>query len=1425
MSQHAPLEKAASSSSDLSQDAVDSFKPQTPSLDIQRSSNLPNLSQAVDSSNPQTLSIHVQRSPDSSTNPSALETTAKGSANDPKTSESSSKRHTINFSRPIPIMTAPKTTMESYYANDSPPAMKRGSPDTQHIHYPTDRPVSYPYAPRSDRYQTSKRARTEASMTGSASSDYTLTPPADSPLESGYQLGSGPPEQLPSRVGASRLAGYSPHLPPLSATGQQEFFNPFETSFWNPYGVNGKGSMCLMSSLEPQPSARASEKMPANGRIMKQMAPMMSNNRGFTFTPPESAGIPDFPTFPNSSLPSASTKEQASYESHRRAPAKTIHKTPETHGTWEKSPYGVSYGPERREGRLRTPEWYRQQGYYVDEDEDEAPPAKNPNFGGLPRNIDLVAREDRKKKAADPKYNLPRLEEALYQVHLDGLEVEKKQKEAKAANLSCNEAHVKRNAALPKETLYKTNLEEQRKIEWMEKELDAEPLLQKREKKSQKPQAESQAERRRRRKFLNLVEQYERECPYISASRPSTDLSVLGNAPSTSEKINGKVGEVGGNWTIIEAWDDPFVSKGPEGDSNITIITTTAKEQTSQNLQNQQAEDQDVCRDREDTLALYRRQKEAWAKEDRAAAAEAKVDWQPLTTDKAIWEQQKQLEMWNRRKKDGEGSDSVPPTPKSDASSEVKEQKSGSLEVLAQKTRERFANLATKIHDQNRTATDKMMDGAMDMHIGETQLRSDAWRMDHEPKTSPAKKPQPRFILKVGGVKKQKGTKEVPIVLGPETGDVVASREEIAEQKMLLDMHKRRHEESKNKPQTSVQSNKKENNIPKDNDAGWSVIRGRTGYPEEAHSPRSDSPLISVHFRANSDSTESSIASSGDTPQSRSLLVSDLEMKIQTNSPADTASLLADQLKDQTNPNEGWLWTPEKWLAGRGVPEGIQDPISEGFANEWTPIFAPPSDTGAAVQIAKAAWRAQMAGKPKETSDKEKESAEQSEVIQREHRKSQTEFMLSPAACLSDEEYCRIWAEWARLTRIKLSRESNGRRLPEDEGLCEGMLEAFLEMMTRASVGASVSHGEALKEEYHRLNAAAVPTTYEDQVMRDESASTYLHYRVHQLKAEHNPPSRLRLVKKVVERGSLRRLDRNNREYYSTLMGMVQEQQQTVQAHPQANGDTDRTARAASSGVSEQGNYEGSNGTQNKCESPIRNQPAVVIGADAPALGVPANVSPAQARAVEFFRLQMEDQTDKEGWLKMQAGLIAMMQKSEETRKELEESKKRLEKARAHFQEQWGDEGTTGEDVCSEDDGLERMNGRNDTTTTTPTTMNMWWDTNATRQNAQADLRHARAKLFDLLWNRRNRLEREQEASWSNLPSPEVNAKHYRTRRDLRRVRSMLNQLNIARLRLDPPEECPESSDEGTTLTMSAFGSDEDSGGGNGTGNKNLGSA
>lgn len=378
----------------------------------------------------------------------------------------------------------------------------------------------------------------------------------------------------------------------------------------------------------------------------------------------------------------------------------------------------------------------------------------------------------------------------------------------------------------------------------------------------------------------------------------------------------------------------------------------------------------------------------------------------------------------------------------------------------------------------------------MDMHVGEKQLRPDVWRVDREPKAL-AQKPPPRIILKVGGVKKQTGATEAPIVLEPETGDVVASREEIAEQKMLLDMHKRRHEETKISSQASVQPNTKENNTPTDNGDSWSLVSSRTGYKEEAQSPGSSSLLRPVYFRTYSGSTTaSSISSSGSTPQAEAPLVSALEGKTQADSPVEINPPSPDQMKEQTKSSESWFWTPDKWLSGQVVPQGVRDPISEGFTNEWTPIFAPPSDTRAAVQIAKAAWSAHMAGKPKETPNKEQvESAEQAEVVHREHRKSQTELMHSPAACLSEEEYCKIWAEWARLTRIKLFRAYHGRRLPEDEGLCEGMLEAFLEMMARASVGAFVSHGEALKKEYHRFNSDTMLTINRDHLMRNDSGS------------------------------------------------------------------------------------------------------------------------------------------------------------------------------------------------------------------------------------------------------------------------------------------------------------------------------------------------
>ncbi|TLS26130.1 hypothetical protein PpBr36_04985 [Pyricularia pennisetigena] len=1401
MSQHESLEKAASPSSDLSQDPVDSSKPQTPSLDLQRSS---------DSS--KTLS--EPETPE--------KTAAKDSATDPKSSEPSSKRHTINFSRPIPIMTGRKTTVTSYSAKASPPNMKRGSPEMQYGEDYQGRLASYPYAPRSDSHQTPKRARTSASMAESASSDFKLTAPAQLSLERTSQLQPGNTKQLPSSMGASGMVGYPPPMSSGMATQRQESFNPSTTSSSNSY--SSYDAKCLLSPLQPQLSARAYEKMPENGPTTKQVAPMMPNYPDFKFTPPTSTGLPDCARFPGTELPQ--TKRSAPYEGPRiaesrsqrpyRAPAKPIHKTPETHGTWEKSPYGIPYGPERRDGRLRTPEWYRQQGYYVDEEEDEAPPAKNPNFGGLPRNIDLVARENRKKKAADPNYVAPTLEESMWLL----------------------------------------TLEERRETERKEEEADAERLRQQREKKHQKQRQGGsrwvavEAERRRRREFQKLVEQYERECPYISALRPSNNLTVRSNSAFTSERSNGKMVEVGGNWTIIEVGDDPFVSKDPEGDSNMTMIDTIPKEQTSKELQNshlqQPTEAKDVFRGREDTLALYRRQKEAWAKEDGAAAAEAKVDWHPLTTDKAIWEQQKQLEMWNRRKAEQDGSVNAPPTPKSDASSGVREQQSsGSLDFLPQKTKERFAKLATEIHEQSRSTTDKMMDGAMDMHIGETQLRSDTWREDHGPKTS-AKKPPSRIILKVGGVKKARGTKENPIILEAETGNLVASEEEIAEQQMLLDMHKRRHEELKNNSQTFIQPDTKENNIPTDNGDGWLLIRGQLGYKEETHSPRLYSPSRPVYFQTDSESAaSSSISSSGDTPQTRSPMVPAFEMRIQADSPTDTASTLACQLKGQAKSSESCFWTPDRWLSGQDVPEGIQDPVSEGFADEWTPTLAPPSDTRIAIRIAKTAWSTHMAGKPKQTPNKEKMLAEQAEVIPREHRKSQTDFMLSPAACLSDEDYCKIWAEWARLTRIKRFRASDGGRLPEDEGLCEGMLEAFLEMMTRVSVGASASQGQALKNEYHRFNAAPMLTMNKDQVMQDGLGSTSngpdssshqqgpgseddgytilngqpsaladtsaitqpAPHEQLELKAEWNPPPRVRLVKEFIERGSLQRLDRKTREYYSTLMNLVQEQR-TAQVDPQHDGDTQRTARA-------------SNGTQEQGEAPTVNKPAGVMRSDSPSLGVPVSISPVQAQAIEFFRRQMEAQEDKEGWIKLQAGLIAMMQQSQETKKKLEESAKRLNKTRAQFREQWGDETSTDEDPYPEDNRLERMGGRKDAA---PTTDAMWWDTNATRQNAQIDLRHARAELFDLLWRRRSYLEREQEASWANKPaSPYMGIEDHRIRRDLGRVKRLLTQLNIARSRLDPPEECVDLSDGDSALTLSAFGSDEDKGGGDGTGKQRLG--
>ncbi|KAI6600706.1 hypothetical protein MCOR07_002535 [Pyricularia oryzae] len=1446
-------------------------------------------------------------------------------------------------------MTAYNATMTDS-ANGSPPSTKRGSPDTQHRDYPANRHIPYYYSPASDGQQTSKRTRTEESMTGSPSTDSTLTPPADSPLENEDQSGSVTPE-LPSSMGASSMAGYPHPLPTETGSHQQDFFNPFVTPFWNPYGSNGNGSMCLASSLQTTRSVPAYEKMPYDGPSTWQKPPMMANHQDFLLAPPTTTGIPRCSSFPTSGP--SSTKKQTPDESHHidekemqlpQRRAKELLKIPETHGTWEKSPYGVSYNRDRHDGLLRTPEWYRQQGYYVDEDEDEAPPAKNPNFGGLPRNIDLVARENRKRKAADPSYTAPPLEESLYMVHLEDVRMAKKKEQETRSNLVRHHgkekaAKIIRNADRFENALHMMEFGEPRKIsrkgkekerqlkpmgkkemvkeleaqldaellrqetekkekeaikelkpmgekqmvEELEAQMDAELLRQEMEKKSQDSQAGSpdregwvavQAERRRRRKFLDLVEQYERECPYVSESRPSTASSGRGNSISTSDRGNGKIGEVGGNWTMIEMGDDdPFVSKDPKGDSNISIITTTPKEHTSQNLQNKEnqlpTEAKDVSRDREDTLALYRRQKEAWAKEDRAAAAEAKVDWQPLTTDKAIWEQQKQLEMWNRRKQDRERSDNAPTSPKSDASLEATEQRLGSLDLLAQKTKVRFANLAIKIHDQSKSAVDKMMDGAMDMHVGEKQLRPDVWRVDREPK-APAQKPPPRIILKVGGVKKQTGATEAPIVLEPETGDVVASREEIAEQKMLLDMHKRRHEETKISSQASVQPNTKENNTPMDNGDSWSLVSSRTGYKEEAHSPGSSSLLRPVYFRTDSGSTTaSSISSSGSTPQAEVPLVSALEGKTQADSPVEINPPSPDQMKEQTKSSESCFWTPDKWLSGQGVPQGVRDPISEGFKNEWTPIFAPPSDTRAAVQIAKAAWSAHMAGKPKETPNKEQvESAEQAEVVHREHRKSQAELMHSPAACLSEEEYCKIWAEWARLTRIKLFRAYHGRRLPEDEGLCEGMLEAFLEMMARASVGAFVSHGEALKKEYHRFNSDTMSTINRDPLMQNDSGSisngshsslphqgqrseldsnTILYGqepdladtlaatklsphsqqevteppKVHQLKAEQDPPPRVRLVKKFVERGSLQRLDRNNREYYSLLMGMVQEQW-TAQDRPQANSDTDTRPRAASSSVSEPDNQAESNDTQKQCEAPNPNQPAVIMAADVPSPAVPANVSQAQARAIEFFRLQMEEQEDKDGWIKMQAELLAMMHKSQETRRELEESKQRLEETRAQFREQWGEESSKDEDPYPEGHRLERMDRRSDTT---PATTAMSWDTNVARQNAQADLRRARARLIHLLWTRRNHLEREQEASWAQLPSPHVDANNHRTRRDLGRVKRMLNQLHIASIWLDPPEEFWDSSDGETTLTVSAFGSDEVNGGGSEAGNKRLGTA
>lgn len=307
MSQHASLEKAASPSPDLSPDPVHTPKLQTPSLDIQTS---PNLSQAVDSSSPRALSIHVQTSPDPSTAPSALdtpvETTAKGSANGPKTPEPSSKRHTINFSRPIPIMTAYNATMTDS-ANGSPPSTKRGSPDTQHRDYPANRHIPYYYSPASDGQQTSKRTRTEESMTGSPSTDSTLTPPADSPLENEDQSGSVTPE-LPSSMGASGMAGYPHPFPTETGSHQQDFFNPFVTPFWNPYGSNGNGSMCLASSLQATRSVPAYEKMPYDGPSTWQKPPMMTNHQDFLLAPPTTTGIPRCSSFPTSGPSSTKNK-------------------------------------------------------------------------------------------------------------------------------------------------------------------------------------------------------------------------------------------------------------------------------------------------------------------------------------------------------------------------------------------------------------------------------------------------------------------------------------------------------------------------------------------------------------------------------------------------------------------------------------------------------------------------------------------------------------------------------------------------------------------------------------------------------------------------------------------------------------------------------------------------------------------------------------------------------------------------------------------------------------------------------------------------------------------------------------------------------------------------------------------------------------
>lgn len=163
--------------------------------------------------------------------------------------------------------------------------------------------------------------------------------------------------------------------------------------------------------------------------------------------------------------------------------AKELLKIPETHGTWEKSPYGVSYNRDRHDGLLRTPEWYRQQGYYVDEDEDEAPPAKNPNFGGLPRNIDLVARENRKRKAADPSYTAPPLEESLYMVHLEDVRMAKKKEQETRSNLVRHHgkekaAKIIRNADRFENALHMMEFGEPRKIsrKGKEKERQLKPM-------------------------------------------------------------------------------------------------------------------------------------------------------------------------------------------------------------------------------------------------------------------------------------------------------------------------------------------------------------------------------------------------------------------------------------------------------------------------------------------------------------------------------------------------------------------------------------------------------------------------------------------------------------------------------------------------------------------------------------------------------------------------------------------------------------------------------------------------------------------------------------------------------------------------------------------------------------------------------------